>query len=671
MPIRPIVCVIVSALLVTAVQDRDCPHCGKKLKKTAKFCGGCGKPVEAERPQDPPKEKPKPKGIEGVGLTAEQVNRAIDRGVDFLIAQYRAGKIENREKLLCALALLHARAFEKDKVVRDGLLKFVETVSINSLNTYNVGILAMVLDELGTHPLRLADCAKYFVETQGRNGSWAYGAVVPQIGDQKPKRRLLTVTGGTPIDEPGKPWIELRRENPPEFGHDGDNSTTQYAILGLRSAARRGIGIPKEVWERCEAETRKRMEQTQGGWAYSGVSTPYGSMTTAAGTTLAICAFHLGRDPAADEWVRRAAAWCGKNFSVQINPPAWKKWIGYYLYSLERFGVVLGDEFFGDHEWYPLGVRKLVDSQAGDGSWELEDENKPDLSTMFALLFLTRATPKLRVELKRGGSGTLETVATIPGSYVHIILDASGSMTKKIEGREKFDIARDAVAKLVEELPEGVWAGLRVYGHRKPAIDEAADTDSALEIPLAPLDRGRYLAKLRSLRCRGKTPLTHSIEQAAGDLEKIPQEASVTLILLTDGIESTRGAKPDRAAEKLKKGRPNLRLVVVGFDVNDQREQGQLRAISDAAKGEFISATDSATLTKGLSRGIRGGSSYVLSDGAGAEVLKGEFGDRHTLKEGKYFLTFQKGAQDVRQEIWINTDAVTRVVVDLYAEEGK
>ncbi len=651
MAFRPALWIVSACLVVSAALEKSYPHCG-----------------EAEEPLQ---EKPKPKGLEGVGLTAEQVNRAIDRGVDFVVQQIQSGKVTDRERLLAALALLHARALDRDVKIREAILKFVETVPINHLNTYSVGILAMVLDELGSHSLRLADCAKYLVETQGKAGSWNYGRGVPQIDRPGPRRRTVTVTGGIPIDEPGKPWVEIRRENPPDFGADGDNSTTQYAILGLRAAARRGVGIPKEVWERCAQETARKCSKEDGGWAYHEPAVSYGSMTAAAATTMAICAFHLDREPTKDEWVLRGAAWMAKHFAVDSHPPKFSRWHGYYLYSLERFGVVLGDEFFGTHEWYPLGARFLVDAQGKDGSWNLRDEDDPRLSTMFALLFLTRATPKLRSEIKRGGRGTLETSATMPGSYVHIILDASGSMSKKIQDRTKFDIAREGVGALVKDLPDGVWAGLRVYGHRKPAIDEEADTDSALEIPLGPLDRSKFHSKLRSLRCRGKTPLTYSLEQAAQDLAAIPAEASVTVLLLTDGVESTRGAKPERAAEALRKTRAQLRLVVVGFDVNDRREQEHLRAIAAAARGDFIPAPDAETLTRGLVRGIRGGASYVLFDATGAEVARGEFGDRHTLSEGKYVLVFLAGAKEKRQEIWINTDAVTRVVVDLAAEEEK
>ena len=57
----------------------------------------------------------------------------------------------------------------------------------------------------------------------------------------------------------------------------------------------------------------------------------------------------------------------------------------------------------------------------------------------------------------RGGGG---------GNFV-FILDASGSMGAKIQGRIKMDVAKEALTGLVRELPAGRQRG--PYGLRAPA----------------------------------------------------------------------------------------------------------------------------------------------------------------------------------------------------------
>jgi hypothetical protein len=61
----------------------------------------------------------------------------------------------------------------------------------------------------------------------------------------------------------------------------------------------------------------------------------------------------------------------------------------YFLWSLERVGVLFGTEKIGQVEWYPWGVRRLLPAQRADGSWS--GNYGEVICTSFALLFLCRA----------------------------------------------------------------------------------------------------------------------------------------------------------------------------------------------------------------------------------------------------------------------------------------
>ena len=128
-----------------------------------------------------------------------------------------------------------------------------------------------------------------------------------------------------------------------------DNSNAQFAILGLHSAASAGIKIPRESWERVE----KHFLETQnpdGGWGYQRGGSG-GSMSCAG----------LFRGGEGLEWL-------AGQFTVEENPNESGNQF-YYLYGLERVGVLAGTEFLGDHEWYPEGAQYLLAQQSGDGSW--------------------------------------------------------------------------------------------------------------------------------------------------------------------------------------------------------------------------------------------------------------------------------------------------------------
>jgi hypothetical protein len=132
-----------------------------------------------------------------------------------------------------------------------------------------------------------------------------------------------------------------------------------------------------------------------------------GSMTTAGLACLFICKAHLDgtanyekslKGPI-DHALRDGAAWMAKNFAVDCNPSG-PAHLFYYLYGLERAGVLLLVPKFGDHDWYDEGSREILKDQAGDGSWDAGGSGTvgPMCDTCFALLFLARGTtPMVRI----------------------------------------------------------------------------------------------------------------------------------------------------------------------------------------------------------------------------------------------------------------------------------
>ncbi|MEZ0229570.1 MAG: hypothetical protein ACAI25_13150 [Planctomycetota bacterium] len=135
-----------------------------------------------------------------------------------------------------------------------------------------------------------------------------------------------------------------------------------------------------------------------------------GAMTTAGLASLFICKAHLDgtktldkAKPRVDAALRDGAAWMAKNFSVTTNPgPSGERsmHVLYYLYGLERAGVLLLAPKFGEHDWFEEGTAYLLKKQASDGSWDAGNEGTvgPVCDTCFALLFLSRGTtPMVRI----------------------------------------------------------------------------------------------------------------------------------------------------------------------------------------------------------------------------------------------------------------------------------
>jgi len=181
-----------------------------------------------------------------------------------------------------------------------------------------------------------------------------------------------------------------------DSGARPDNSNSQFAVLGLHSAARSGVSVPDAVWRKAR-DYFAGMQTRDGGWDYAApTDNPRGSMTAAGLASLHICNLWLhsssgtcGRyDEGYEARIEAGIAWLVNHFTVEQNPgaPGWKF---YYLYALERAGVVSARRYMGEHDWYLEGVNHLV----GDPS-ALEDarltDGEPLVRKTFALLFLAR-----------------------------------------------------------------------------------------------------------------------------------------------------------------------------------------------------------------------------------------------------------------------------------------
>jgi hypothetical protein len=212
-----------------------------------------------------------------------------------------------------------------------------------------------------------------------------------------------------------------------------DNSNTQFAILALGVAAKRGLKVPMEIWEgiaehflssqqkdgpkvdpgvtfnhgddASKAKTKvseKNFREEQPpevkarGWGYVEPKDPTLTMTSAGLSSLILAREYLFRSerfPVAqrqrlNQAIWDAAAWLG------VNQLSFGGWLYYALYSVEKVGDLGMMEKIGGIDWYRKGVDILLQSQQPNGSWAQSADHDANgrYQTSFALLFLNRAT---------------------------------------------------------------------------------------------------------------------------------------------------------------------------------------------------------------------------------------------------------------------------------------
>ena len=320
-------------------------------------------------------------------VTAKQVEDAIRAGVRFLVRQQKPDgswpdidhQAHTGTSSLVMLALLTAGEKTGSAPIDRGL-RYLEEFSANDLGrTYSVALQTMVL--------AAADPAKYRLRL-ATNVEWLERAQIKQ-GDR---------------NEWSGSWTYSDEKSAP-----GDNSNTQYALLGLYAAAEVGIPVKPEVWGRSR-EYWEKAQRRDGAWGYMpfAADNPTASMTSAGISSLVITGIkrfqgqevllpsgeirNCGKS-GTNVNLQHGIDWMSTHFRVRENWGRGQLWKYYFLYGLERAGRLTGQRFFGEHDWYREGAEYLVGEQDKlQGYWTGGEhlEREPIISTSFALLFLAK-----------------------------------------------------------------------------------------------------------------------------------------------------------------------------------------------------------------------------------------------------------------------------------------
>lgn len=183
-----------------------------------------------------------------------------------------------------------------------------------------------------------------------------------------------------------------------------------------------------------------------------------------------------------------------------------------------------------------------------------------------------------------------------------IILDSSYSMKDKIGGKQKMDIAKDVIIRVLEQIPPNVRIGLRIYGHKSGILGLRSCRASELKVPIGHDNKKNIADQLFDLKPEGWTPITYSIKQALEN-DFIGVSGKKRIILVTDGMETCDGS-PCEYVLSIVRQNIDIQIDVIGFDLDEPEAIAQLKCTSLATKGKFYSANTAAELFKNLKNSI-------------------------------------------------------------------
>lgn len=368
----------------------------------------------------------------------EDINQAILRGSKWLKGQsgndgamwdkpgYPLGTMQGVGATALAIdALLHSGVPEKDVAVRNGFA-YCQGKRLTQSYDYALRLLAIESKYLPADRFLNADgfseesAREHIGKSISKDDKAAVADLVQPLLECQGKHGSFGYTKG--IDEPNL-------------------SNTQYALLGIKAAARMGYSVPPDVWKRAFLVVASSAIQSgpqikleigwNGGssetrtvspyaWPYyvpaqaqkPGASTLTATMVTAALTSIALCRSELLRtkewtdalEAQAEQLIWGGLAWIKTNYSVRASKPEGAWWgpamVYYFLFSLERALVMLEVESIAGHEWYLEGSEVILSWQRNDGAWE-GAFNTAVVDTSFALLFLKRAIIPVATGSKR------------------------------------------------------------------------------------------------------------------------------------------------------------------------------------------------------------------------------------------------------------------------------
>ena len=354
-------------------------------------------------------------------------------------------------------------------------------------------------------------------------------------------------------------WIQqiqsARPRGGPQDGNigGGDHSNTQFALIALWCARKHSVPVDGAL---ARVDQHYRACQGQdGGWSYNTLLGE-GPSSTPAMTCSGLLSLTVGYgikkqdkekekkplDPNKDPWMKKGLTFLGANLAEARNPrqgnpmgppinmglnsPATLHQNYYFLWSLERTGVILGLETIGNQDWYGWGRDQLLQSQTKDGGWAGGNyaSATPDLDTAFALLFLNRAnlakdlTANLKGKVRDPGSVTLK-----GGKGLDELIDSPKDPEVSITDPKTKPKPKEEPKVVLNPSPEPKTS-------IKPPVDEAFDAEaqklSDSLVKASASQRAEVLTKLRDSKGAVYTEaLARSLVKLDGDLLQESRDA--------------------------------------------------------------------------------------------------------------------------------------------------
>ncbi len=608
----------------------------------------------------------------------QEVAAAIARGVAFLKeAQSREGywhepaQAQHRLGMtaLAGLALLENGVPRESREIGKAR-ELVATLARQSDQTYDIALAILFLARCQEGRRGESDL---LIQTLGRrlaggdhDGIWNYN--VPRNDEESPVSTADSRRGAR------RKTGRIARF----FGTNGDNSNTQFALLGLWAAGRHGFDSDAAL-ESIDGHFRSSQIH-DGRWGYRPQMPGSEAMSCAGLMGLAIAAARpslaerqtaraRGTALAADPKFQAALRAVGED-ARQAGPSS----DIYYLWSLERVCVALGLRALDGFDWYGHGASILLDRQQDDGGWPHDRWGRLP-STCLALLFLRKANLAfeidrvLRLPAPKAETALVSTGAPgSDGSSAPIEPDAAGPNSTRAPAES--ETGQDDVKVIVTGAGEKMFPRISVqFEVKRPdgtfLLDAARDdfrvTEEARDVEVVEFTAPRTTEAIattvvlvvdRSLSMEEEDRIGGLKRAVKSFLNKLPEGSKVALIAFGSDVNRLTGFTSNRgeiqaAVDGLEPAGATRFYDAVAMALEMlNHETGRRRAVLALTDGEDTfsqSATLESVIGSGQALGLP---VYTLGLGSEEEIESADLRRLASATRGQYYPA--RSADDLR-----------------------
>ncbi|MEX1336167.1 MAG: VWA domain-containing protein [Candidatus Limnocylindrales bacterium] len=270
-----------------------------------------------------------------------------------------------------------------------------------------------------------------------------------------------------------------------------------------------------------------------------------------------------------------------------------------------------------------------------------------------AATFVDRSPGELVVAAPEGAALPLA-----PGVGIGIILDTSGSMRKRLEGKRRIAVAKASMRQLIDEgLAAGVPVSLRVFG----GAGKKSGCETRQLVELGPLRKARTIRLVDRLTVKKNTgtPIAAALREIRDDLAEV--EGQRIVVLITDG-KATCKEDPEAALAELREAGFEINLNIVGFALGEDEVKEQMRGWAEANAGRYYDAVDARALTEAITAAVAAPVDIYAARGEGALVASTTVGAPPLeLPPGEYRVEVRTDPPVELEDVVVRPSTVTEI----------